>query len=102
MGSGSRNWCSCLVLLQCPGDLVSTMQPTKGNPRYANASGKGHQQDTLKIPQKVTHHLPINSISMGTARSHPGGHTNHSGKVKVAFPHTGGVRMETIPVGFLT
>lgn len=56
----------------------------------------GHSEDP---PQG---HLPINSISMGTARSHPGGDTNHSGKVKVAFPHTGGIKMETISVGFLT
>lgn len=99
---GSRDWCSHLVLPQCPGDLVSTMQQNKGNPGYVNASGKGHQQHTLKIPHKVTHQLPINSISTGTARSHPGGDTSHSGEVKMAFPHTRGAKMETTPVGFLT
>lgn len=78
------------------------MQQNKGSTRYASASGKGHQQDALKIPHKVTHQLPINSISMGTARSHPGGDMNHSGKVKVASPHTGGTKMETIPVALLT
>lgn len=105
MGSGwkgSRDWCSRLVLPQRPADLLSTVQRNKGNPRYASASGKGHQQDTLKIPHKVTHQLPINSISMGTARSHLGGDMNLSSRMKVAFPHVGGARMETIPVGFLT
>lgn len=95
---GSRDWCSRLVLSQYPGDFVFTTQQNKGNPRYANASEKGHQQDTLKIPHKVIHLLPINSISMGTTRSHSGRDMNHSGKVKVAFPHTGRAKMEIIPV----
>lgn len=49
---------------QYPGDLVS-MQQNKGNPRYANASGKGHQQDTLKIPHKVTTSSPSTASLWG-------------------------------------